>query len=425
MKIKRVHARQIFDSRGNPTVECDVELENGIIGRAAVPSGASTGAKEAMELRDKDATAYLGLGVLRAVRHVNIVIADKLVGMDSADQQSVDKIMIELDGTENKSNIGANAILSVSLACAKANAQALGIPLYAYVAQIRGNTEFVLPLPQINIINGGKHAGWATDLQEYMILPVGARTFNDALRMSSEIFHMLGKVVTEKGYTSLVGDEGGYSPAVKNGNAEPFELISEAVSRAGYIVGKDIVFGIDAAASEFYKDGKYILKKEGRELTSAEMVDWLIALTEKYPIVSMEDPLDQEDWEGWKMLTERIGSEVQIVGDDLFVTNIKYLARGITEKSANAILIKLNQIGTLTETIDAINMAKNVGWRSVVSHRSGETEDTTIAHLAVGLATGQIKTGSMSRTDRLAKYNELLRIEEELGDKVMFSGFFK
>lgn len=406
-------------------MECDVELENGIVGRASVPSGASTGSKEAIELRDTDAAAYGGKGVIRAVRHVNIVIAEALVGMDSQDQQTIDKALIELDGTENKSNLGANAVLAVSLAVAKANAQVLGIPLYQYIAQIRNTTDYVLPLPQVNIINGGKHAGWSTDIQEYMIMPIGARTFNEALRMCSEVFHMLEKVITEKGYTALVGDEGGYSPMVRRGNTEAFDLITEAVMRAGYILGEDIVFGIDAAASEFYKDGKYHLQKEGKEFTSTEMVDWLVELTNKYPIVSMEDPLDQEDWEGWKMLTERIGSKVQIVGDDLFVTNIKYLARGIKEKSANAILIKLNQIGTLTETIDAISMARNVGWHSIVSHRSGETEDTTIAHLAVGLATGQIKTGSMSRTDRLAKYNELLRIEEALGDKVIFSGFFK
>lgn len=461
MKISAIHARQILDSRGNPTVECDVTLENGIIGRAAVPSGASTGTHEAVELRDGDASKYLGKGVLKAVANVNGEIANAIVGMDSEDQKAIDEKMIELDGTSNKGRLGANAILSVSLAVAKAHALSLNKPLYAYLSVIANemkqsyaedrHAQFILneveglamtlPLPMMNIINGGAHAAFATDIQEFMIMCVGAKTFSDAIRMGSEVFHHLGKVLKKHGYPTTVGDEGGYAPRVKNGNAEALELISEAVKNAGYMLGKDIVFALDVAASEFYENGKYSLKTENKSLTSEEMVDWLVALTEKYPIVSIEDGMSESDWDGWKKLTERsrqvkshqvikstldfrpddFVTRLQLVGDDLFVTNREFLKRGIEESAGNAILIKLNQIGTLTETIATIQMARDAGWNSVVSHRSGETEDTTIAHLAVGLGTGQIKTGSLSRTDRVAKYNELLRIEEELGSNAVLS----
>ncbi len=422
MLIKNIHARQILDSRGNPTVECDVELENGIIGRAAVPSGASTGVNEAIELRDGDVKKYLGAGVLKAVENVNSTISKAVVGMDSTDQEKIDETMIQLDGTENKGKLGANAILSVSLASAKAAAQSMNKPLFAYVAGIKEKPSYTLPVPMMNIINGGKHANFSTDIQEYMILPVGAGSFSEGLRWGAEVFHHLGKVIKKKGYETTVGDEGGYAPQVKGGNSEPFELIAEAVGNAGYSMGRDIVLGIDAAASEFFENGKYVLKKEGKELTSEKMVDWISDLTQKYPIVSLEDCLDQSDWDGWKLLTAKIGKMKQIVGDDLLVTNIKFLDKGIQLKAANAILIKPNQIGTLTETVKAVEMAQKFGWNTVMSHRSGETEDTTIAHLAVGLTTGQIKTGSLSRTDRICKYNELLRIEEILGKKAVYAG---
>ncbi len=422
MLIKQIHGRQILDSRGNPTVECDVILENGVIGRAAVPSGASTGINEAIELRDGDIQKYLGAGVLKAVENVNGIIAKAIVGMDSSDQEKIDETMIRLDGTENKGKLGANAILSVSLACAKAAAGALKKPFFAYVAGIKEKSSYTLPVPMMNIINGGKHANFSTDIQEYMILPMGAGSFSEALRWGAEVFHHLGKVIKQKGYETTVGDEGGYAPQVKGGNSEPFELITQAVVNAGYSMGKDIVLGIDAAASEFYTDGKYVLKKEGKELSSSKMVDWISDLTQKYPIISLEDCLDQGDWAGWQLLTAKIGKTKQIVGDDLFVTNIKFLGKGIQLKAANAILIKPNQIGTLTETMKAVEMAQKFGWNTVMSHRSGETEDTTIAHLAVGLSTGQIKTGSLSRTDRICKYNELLRIEELLGEKAVYAG---
>lgn len=422
MLIKNIHARQILDSRGNPTVECDVELENGVIGRAAVPSGASTGANEAIELRDGDDKKYLGAGVLKAVGNVNGIIAKEIAGMDSSDQGKIDETMIKLDGTDNKGKLGANAILSVSLACAKAAALSMRKPLFAYVAGVKEKSSYTLPVPMMNIINGGKHANFSTDIQEYMILPVGAGSFSEGLRWGAEVFHHLGKVIKKKGYETTVGDEGGYAPQVKGGNSEPFELIAEAVGNAGYSMGKDIVLGIDAAASEFFENGKYVLKKEGKELTSEKMVDWISDLTQKYPIVSLEDCLDQSDWDGWKLLTAKIGKTKQIVGDDLLVTNIKFLDKGIQVKAANAILIKPNQIGTLTETVKAVEMAQKFGWNTVMSHRSGETEDTTIAHLAVGLTTGQIKTGSLSRTDRICKYNELLRIEELLGKKAVYAG---
>jgi enolase len=423
MKIKDIHARQILDSRGNPTIEADVILENEMMGRAAVPSGASTGTHEALELRDGDKSLYGGKSVLKAVANVNTKIAEALVGQDVEEQEKIDQIMIDLDGTETKSNLGANAILAVSLACAKAAAMAQNRQLYEYVAYLTGNIgDYLLPLPMMNIVNGGKHGGWAADLQEFIVFPVGAKSFSEALQMGAELFQTLAKVLHDHGYSTAVGDEGGFAPPFKGGNQEPFDLISEAIEKAGYKVGADFVFGIDGAASEFYADGKYNLKSEGKVLSSDDMVDWIISLTEKYPIVSLEDCLDQEDWAGWTKLTEKVGDHIQIVGDDLLVTNVRFLERGIKEKAANAILVKVNQIGTLTETIAAVELARKSGWKAIISHRSGETEDTTIAHLVVGLATGQIKTGSLSRSDRVAKYNELLRIEEKLGDTPPYAG---
>lgn len=421
MQIKNIHARQIIDSRGNPTVEADVTLENGIMGRAAVPSGASTGSNEAVELRDGDASRFGGKAVTQAVANVNGEIADALRGHDVTDQRGIDQAMIDLDGTPNKGRLGANALLAVSLAAAKAAALATSKPLYEYFRDLGGNSQLSLPVPMMNIINGGKHAAGSTDIQEFMIMPVGAATFSEAIRMGTEIFHALGKTLKEKGYGTTVGDEGGYAPHVQQGNAEALELISIAVAKAGYELGNDVVLALDVAASELYQDGKYHLATENRELTSDEMIDWLVDLTEKYPIRSIEDGLDEADWEGWTKLTARIGDKVQIVGDDLLVTNVQFLQRGIEEKAANAILVKLNQIGTLSETIDAVNMAHDAGWHAVISHRSGETEDVTIADLVVGLAAGQIKTGSLSRTDRVAKYNQLLRIEEALGDQANFT----
>ena len=421
MKIASIHARQILDSRGNPTIEADVILESGIVGRAAVPSGASTGSHEAIELRD-GGDLYGGKSVLNAVAHVNGEISEALVGMDVTSQTDIDQKMIDLDGTENKGRLGANAILAVSLACAKAAALAKGKPLYAYVATLAGNSKLVLPLPMMNIINGGKHASGSTDIQEFMIMPVGAANFSDCIRMGAEIFQALGKVLKNKGYATTVGDEGGYAPAVKNGNAEALELISEAVAKAGYKLGEDIVLALDVASSELMQDGKYALATEGKQLSSEEMVAFYKDLVNRFPIVSIEDGLGEDDWDGWKQLTEQLGDQIQLVGDDLLVTNTEFLKRGIAEKAGNAILVKVNQIGTLTETIRAVNMAHDAGWKAVISHRSGETEDTTIAHLAVGLGTGQIKTGSLSRTDRVAKYNELMRIEEELGGGAIFAG---
>lgn len=422
MKIKSIKARQILDSRGNPTVEADVILEDNTMGRAAVPSGASTGTNEAIELRDNDKSKFGGKGVLKAVENVNSKISQSLAGMEVEDQEEIDKKMIELDGTGNKGNLGANAILAVSLACAKAAALSKKLPLYQYIGNLVNNSEFVLPLPMMNIINGGKHGGWAADIQEFMIFPVGAQTFSDAIRIGSEVFHSLAKVLEEKGYSTAVGDEGGFAPKFQEGNAEALELIKKAVEKAGYKLGEDILLGLDVASSEFHKDGKYILKAEGKEMISEELVDWLVDLVDRYPIVSIEDGLAEDDWEGWKLLTEKLGDKIQLVGDDLLVTNTKFLKRAISEKAGNSILVKVNQIGTLTETIEAVKMAKEANWNSIISHRSGETEDTTIAHLVVGLATGQIKTGSLSRSDRTAKYNELLRIEEELGDRAKFAG---
>ena len=409
--IKHIAARQILDSRGNPTVEADVVLEDGTLGRAAVPSGASTGSGEALELRD-GGSAYMGKAVGKAVENVRTVIAPALVGFDAANQQVLDEAMIALDGTANKSTLGANAVLAVSLAAAKAAANAQGLALHQYIAALTSTQTPNLPLPMMNIMNGGAHAAFATDIQEFMIICKGAETIEQALRMGTEVFHHLAKVLKSKDYPTTVGDEGGFAPRVQNGNREPLELISEAVNNAGYILGTDIVFALDAAASEFYEDGVYKLKCEGRSLTSQQMVDWLAELSAEFPIVSIEDGLAENDWEGWKLLTARIGDSVQLVGDDLLVTNTTLLKRAIEEKAANAILIKPNQIGSLSETIDAVKTAQAAGWNTVMSHRSGETEDTTISHLAVGLGCGQIKTGSLSRTDRVAKYNELLRIAE-------------
>lgn len=409
--IKSIHARWILDSRGNPTVEADVTLDDGSFGRAAVPSGASTGAAEALELRD-GGDRFMGKGVDQAVANVNDKIAPALVGHDAADQQGVDQVMLDLDGTDNKSNLGANAILAVSLAGAKAEAKSEGLELWQYIAKLTDTSEVSLPLPMMNIMNGGAHAGWTTDIQEYMIMPVGAPTFAEGIRRATEVFHNLGKILKEQGYPTTVGDEGGYAPHLKGGNAEPLSLIEQAVTKAGYKLGEDFVLALDVASSEFYKDGKYELKNEDKSLTSDEMIDYVKNLVDNNPLVSVEDGLAEEDWAGWAKLTEAIGNKIQLVGDDLLVTNVKRLQKSINEKAGNAILIKPNQIGSLSETIAAVKLAKEHGFNTVMSHRSGETEDVTIAHLAVGLNCGQIKTGSLSRTDRVAKYNELLRIAE-------------
>ncbi len=409
--ISSIKARQILDSRGNPTVEADVVLADGTLGRAAVPSGASTGSGEALELRDGDA-GWGGKSVYKAVTNVNETIAPALVGKDASDQKSLDEAMFALDGTDNKSNLGANAVLSVSLAAAKAVANAKKQPLWQYVAEMTESSPN-LPLPMMNVMNGGAHAAFATDIQEFMIICKGAQNIEGALKIGTEVFHALAKVLKSKNYPTTVGDEGGFAPRVREGNREPLALLSQAVADAGYELGKDVVFALDAASSEFYENGVYQLKCEGRELSSAEMVDWLESLVNEFPIVSIEDGLAENDWEGWKLLRERIGDRVQLVGDDLLVTNTTLLKRAIDENAANAILIKPNQIGSLTETIDAVKMAQAAGWNTVMSHRSGETEDTTISHLAVGLGCGQIKTGSLSRTDRVAKYNELLRISDD------------
>lgn len=409
--IKSIHARWILDSRGNPTVEADVVLDDDSFGRAAVPSGASTGAAEALELRD-GGDRFMGKGVDQAVVNVNEKNAPALVGHDAADQSGVDQIMLDLDGTDNKSNLGANAILAVSLAVAKAEAASEGLPLWKYIAKLTDTQEVSLPLPMMNIMNGGAHAGWTTDIQEYMIMPVGAPTFAEGIRRATEVFHNLGKILKEQGYPTTVGDEGGYAPHLKGGNAEPLALIEQAVTKAGYKLGDDFVLALDVASSEFYNDGKYDLKNEGKVLTSDEMIDYIKNLVDNNPLVSVEDGLAEEDWAGWAKLTNEIGDKTQLVGDDLLVTNVKRLQKSIDEGAGNAILIKPNQIGSLSETIAAVRLAKEHGFNTVMSHRSGETEDVTIAHLAVGLNCGQIKTGSLSRTDRVAKYNELLRIAE-------------
>lgn len=409
--IANIIGRQIIDSRGNPTVEADVYLEDGTYGRAAVPSGASTGAGEALELRD-GGTEYGGKGVSKAVANINTAIRERLIGYDAADQTGLDDALVVLDGTDNKANLGANAILAVSLACAKAVANARRIALHAYIAEMTGASTQSLPLPMMNVMNGGQHAAGSTDVQEYMIIPIGANTFVDAIRIGTEVFHALGKVLKEAGYGTTVGDEGGYAPAVKNGNREPLELITKAVEKAGYVLGRDVALALDVASSELYQDGVYSLTTEGRQVDAAELIKWYDSIRSEFPIISIEDGLDENDWTNWSELTTKLGHDIQLVGDDLLVTNTKLLQRAIDEKAANAILIKPNQIGTLTETITAVQTAQQAGWNTVMSHRSGETEDVTIAHLAVGLGCGQIKTGSLSRTDRIAKYNELLRIAE-------------
>jgi enolase len=418
--ILAVYGREILDSRANPTVEVEVYLDNGIIGRAAVPSGASTGAFEAVELRDGDKSRFLGKGVLKAVENVNEIIGPELAGMNVFEQVAIDKLMIELDGTENKGKLGANAILGVSLAVAKAAAKTLEMPLYQYIGGVNAKT---LPVPMMNILNGGKHADNNVDIQEFMVMPVGAKSFREALRMGAEVFHNLKKVLKSKGLNTSVGDEGGFAPNLTS-NEEALEVIIEAIGQAGYEAGKDIMLAIDTAATEIYDEekGQYNLAGEGLVKTPAEMVEFYSDLVEKYPIISIEDGLAEEDWDGWKLLTDKLGKKVQLVGDDLFVTNTERLARGIDNNITNSILIKLNQIGTLTETLDCIEMAKRAGFTSVVSHRSGETEDTTIADLVVAVNAGQIKTGAPSRTDRVAKYNQLLRIEEMLDDAAQYAG---
>ncbi|MFU0783027.1 MAG: phosphopyruvate hydratase [Thermoanaerobacterium thermosaccharolyticum] len=417
--IVDVYAREILDSRGNPTVEVEVELDSGAVGRAAVPSGASTGQFEAVELRDGDNSRYLGKGVLKAVENVNEKIAPEIIGMDAIDQVAIDKAMIDLDGTPNKSNLGANAILGVSLAVAKAAAEEVGLPLYQYLGGVNAK---ILPVPMMNILNGGKHADNNVDIQEFMIMPVGAQSFHEALRTCAEVFHNLRAVLKSKGLSTTVGDEGGFAPNLTS-NEEAIQVILEAIQKAGYVPGEDVAIALDPASSEMYKeDGKYHFDGEGVVRTSEEMVDYWEQLVNKYPIVSIEDGLAEEDWNGWKLLTERLGKRIQLVGDDLFVTNTERLSKGIKMGVANSILIKLNQIGTLTETLDAIEMAKKAGYTAVVSHRSGETEDSTIADLVVAVNAGQIKTGAPSRTDRVVKYNQLMRIEEGLGGIAQYLG---
>ena len=421
--IVDIVGREILDSRGNPTVECDVLLESGTMGRAAVPSGASTGSREAIELRDGDKARYLGKGVLRAVEHINTEISESVLGLDASEQAFLDKTLIDLDGTDNKSRLGANSMLAVSMAVARAAAEESGLPLYRYFG---GMGRMSLPVPMMNVINGGAHANNNLDLQEFMIIPVGAPTFREALRYGAEVFHALKKIIDSKGMPTSVGDEGGFAPNVASHEAA-IQLILEAIDKAGYHAGDQIAIGLDCAASEFYKDegnsgARYHLEGEGLQLTAPEWTDILATWVDKYPIISIEDGMHEGDWEGWKILNDRLGKKVQLVGDDLFVTNTKILERGIREGVANSILIKINQIGTLTETFAAIEMAKRAGWTNVISHRSGETEDSTIADIAVGSNAGQIKTGSLSRSDRMAKYNQLLRIEEDLGDVASYPG---
>ncbi|MGB2902159.1 MAG: phosphopyruvate hydratase [Candidatus Dechloromonas phosphoritropha] len=416
--IVDVVAREILDSRGNPTVEADVLLESGIMGRAAVPSGASTGSREAIELRDADAGRYLGKGVQQAVENVNTEISEAIIGLDAQEQAFIDQTMIDLDGSDNKSRLGANAILAVSMAVAKAAAEESGLPLYRYFG---GMSPMQMPVPMMNIINGGEHANNSLDIQEFMIMPVGATSFREALRCGAEIFHALKKLLDKKGHSTAVGDEGGFAPNLGS-HAEALEIIMQAIEKAGYVPGQDVLLALDCAASEFYKDGKYHLAGEGLQLTSAQFTDYLANLADQFPIVSIEDGMSEADWDGWKLLTERLGRTVQIVGDDIFVTNTRIFKEGIRQGIANSILIKINQIGTLSETFAAIEMAKRAGYTAVISHRSGETEDSTIADIAVGLNAGQIKTGSLSRSDRIAKYNQLLRIEEDLGDTASYPG---
>jgi len=416
--IVDVVAREILDSRGNPTVEADVLLESGVMGRAAVPSGASTGSREAIELRDGDAGRYLGKGVQQAVENVNTEISEAIVGLDAQEQAFVDQTMIDLDGTDNKSRLGANAILAVSMAVAKAAAEESGLPLYRYFG---GMSPMQMPVPMMNIINGGEHANNSLDIQEFMIMPVGANTFHEALRCGAEVFHALKKLLDKKGHSTAVGDEGGFAPNLGS-HAEALEIIMEAIGKAGYVPGQDVLLALDCAASEFYKDGRYHLAGEDLHLTSEQFTDYLANLCDQFPIVSIEDGMSEADWDGWKLLTQRLGKTVQIVGDDVFVTNTRIFREGIKQGIGNAILIKINQIGTLSETFAAVEMAKRAGYTAVISHRSGETEDSTIADIAVGLNAGQIKTGSLSRSDRIAKYNQLLRIEEDLGDTASYPG---
>ncbi len=416
--IVDVIAREILDSRGNPTVEADVLLESGVMGRAAVPSGASTGEKEAIELRDGNQQRYLGRGVLKAVENVNTEIAEAIIGLDAAEQAFIDQTMIDLDGTENKSRLGANAILAVSMAVAKAAAEESGLPLYRYLG---GAARMEMPVPMMNIINGGAHANNNIDMQEFMIIPVGAASFREALRCGAEVFHALKKLINDKGMPTTVGDEGGFAPNLPS-NEAALQLIVEGIAAAGYVPGEDVAIGVDCASSEFYKDGLYHLESEGLKLTSAQLVDYLANWVDKYPLISIEDGMSEHDWAGWKLLTQRLGKNVQLVGDDVFVTNTKIFREGIRQGLANSILIKINQIGTLTETFAAIEMAKRAGYTAIISHRSGETEDTMIADLAVATNVLQIKTGSMSRSDRMAKYNQLLRIEEDMGDSASYPG---
>jgi enolase len=416
--IVDVVAREILDSRGNPTVEADVLLESGIMGRAAVPSGASTGSREAIELRDGDASRYLGKGVLQAVENINTEISEAIIGLDAQEQAFIDQTMIELDGTENKSRLGANAILAVSMAVAKAAAEESGLPLYRYFG---GMSPMQMPVPMMNIINGGEHANNSLDIQEFMVMPVGATSFREALRCGAEIFHSLKKLLDKKGHSTAVGDEGGFAPNLAS-HADALQIIMQAIEAAGYVPGQDVLLALDCAASEFYKDGKYHLAGEGLQLTSAQFTDYLANLADQFPIVSIEDGMAEGDWDGWKLLTDRLGKTVQIVGDDVFVTNTKIFKEGIKQGIGNSILIKINQIGTLSETFAAVEMAKRAGYTAVISHRSGETEDSTIADIAVGLNAGQIKTGSLSRSDRISKYNQLLRIEEDLGDTASYPG---
>jgi len=416
--IDEIIAREVLDSRGNPTVEVDVRLESGDIGRAIVPSGASTGAHEALELRDGDKARYGGKGVLKAVESVNTTIAEALSGLDASDQIGIDSELLALDGTETKSKLGANAILGVSLACAKASAAALGLPLYRYIG---GAHAHVLPVPMMNILNGGKHAQDSTDFQEFMVMPVGAPSFREGLRWGAEIYQSLKKVLHDRGQGTNVGDEGGFAPSLPT-NESALEVIVEAIKKAGYTPGEQVMLAMDPAATELYQDGKYHLAKENRSLTSAEMVDYWVDITARYPIISLEDGMSEDDWDGWKLLCQKIGDRVQLVGDDLLVTNVKRLERGINERACNSILVKLNQIGSLTETLSAIQMAQRAGWTAIISHRSGETEDVTIADLVVATNAGQIKTGAPARSDRVAKYNQLLRIEEELGDTAKYAG---
>ncbi len=413
-----VVAREILDSRGNPTVEADVLLESGVMGRAAVPSGASTGSREALELRDKDASRYGGKGVLNAIEHINTEISESIMGLDATEQSFIDRILIDLDGTENKGRLGANSLLAVSMAVAKAAAEESGLPLYRYFG---GSGAMQMPVPMMNVINGGAHANNSLDMQEFMIIPVGAQSFREAVRCGAEIFQVLKVLIDARGMPTTVGDEGGFAPNLSS-HAAALDLILEAIDKAGYQAGADVVLALDCASSEFYKDGRYVLGGEKLQLTSAEFVDYLATLADKYPIISIEDGMAENDWDGWRALTERLGRKVQLVGDDLFVTNTRILREGIQMGVANSILIKVNQIGTLTETFAAIEMAKRAGYTAVISHRSGETEDTTIADIAVGTNALQIKTGSLSRSDRVAKYNQLLRIEEDLGDAAGYPG---